>query len=102
MSALDIEIYGIPPDVAHCPGCSLVLSILNDNEIDYRFYPVMVKKDNELGFDYNRPVIENVAKRIGCYPHLGIRYPVVFINNKKYQKISELKAVLQLHGYCVD
>jgi glutaredoxin len=102
MSSLKIEIYGIPEEVSRCPGCALVRKTLDDLKIPYEFYPVFKNSSNELGFEYDRPRIVEVAKRIGCYPSLALRYPIVFMNNQKIHKISILKDKLRELGYDPD
>lgn len=95
-----IEIYGIPEEVWRCPGCKVVRDLLGELKLEYVFYNVINNTDGVIKYD--RPLIESLAKRIGCYPSLAIRYPIIFVNNKKQYDIPTFKQNLIDAGYDPD
>lgn len=95
-----IEVYGIPGEVGHCPACNHIQTLLGALQAPYTFHKVMYKDSD--GINYNRPTIEALAKRIGCYPSLSIRYPVIYVNNKKMLNIKHFKETLINLGYDQD
>lgn len=95
-----IEIYGIPEEVWRCPGCKIVRDLLETLKIDYTFYNVINDVDGRPTYD--RPLIESLAKRIGCFPSLAIRYPVIYVNNIKQYNIQTFKDTLIALGYDQD
>ncbi len=96
---MKVEIYGIPEEVHRCPACVSARHLLDSLGIEYTFYSVINKSQNSLGFDYDRERITECAKRIGCFPNLMLRYPVIFIDNKK---VHHLKQHLEDLGYDTD
>lgn len=74
-----VEVYGIPKEVYNCWGCQASIKLLESLQIPYQFYEVVKRVDNELGFEYNRPKIEELAKRINS-GSLKITYPQIFID----------------------
>ena len=97
-----IEIYGIPETVGRCPGCYSLRKTLDEAGIEYTFYDVLIPNDNGVGFVYDRDRITEAAKRVGSFPSLALRYPIVFLNDKKIYKLSDLKSYLVGLGYDLD
>ena len=95
-----IEIYGIPEEVWRCPGCKAVRDLLDKLQLPYEFYNVINEFDGQPVYD--RPLIESLAKRIGCYPSLAIRYPVIFMDNVKQYDIPTFKTNLIAAGHDPD
>ena len=95
-----IEIYGIPEEVWRCPGCKTAVDLLKALKINYKFINVINNKDDHI--EYDRPVIVDLAKRIGCFPSLSIRYPVIFVDNIKQHNIPSFKQTLISLGYDKD
>lgn len=95
-----IEIYGIPEEVWRCPGCVIVRDLLKRLELSYEFYNVINEVNGQI--EYDRPLIESLAKRIGCYPSLAIRYPVIYMNGIKQYDIPTFKKNLIDAGYDPD
>lgn len=93
-----IEIYGIPEEVGRCYGCMAVTSLLNNLGVPFTFYKV-ITNDGQLKYD--RPLIVSLAKRAG-FGSLNIRYPVIFVNDKKQNNIKHLKETLLQLGYDRD
>lgn len=94
-----IEIYGIPETVMRCPGCIAVLSLLNSLSIPHTFYPVI--NQTPSGAVYDKPLIVSLAERAG-FKSLAIRYPVIFVDNKKIENIPAFKSLLIELGYDRD
>jgi glutaredoxin len=93
------EIYGIPETVMRCPGCLTVLNLLNSLSINYKFYPVI--NQTPSGAVYDKALIVSLAKRAG-FKSLAIRYPVIFVDNKRIENIPSFKALLIEKGYDQD
>jgi hypothetical protein len=93
-----IEIYGIPEEVGRCPGCYTVTKLLKELNAPYTFYKVLT---NNGKIEYDRPLIVSLAKRAG-FTSLNIRYPVIFLNDKKQKNIAEFKKSLISLGYDSD
>jgi len=74
---MNIEIYGIPEELHRCWGCFQAVKLLKEKDIDFVFYPVLISADNDLGFAYDRPRIEELAKRAGARS-LAFSYPRIF------------------------
>ena len=89
----EVEIYGIPLEVYQCYGCEGARKLLNSNSIPYTFYDVVRKVDNDLGFEYDRPRIEELAKRAG-FNSLRIVYPQIFVNGVHIGGYKHLKEIL--------
>ena len=96
---MKIEIYGIPSEVSRCAGCEYAKKLLDSVKLTYSFNEVIHKDQNDLGFSFNRPLIEECAKRIGCFPNLNLRYPVIFVDDVK---ITSIKDHLLSLGYNLD
>lgn len=87
-----IEIYGIPDNVYRCWGCHESRKLLDSLNIKYQFHEVIRSVDNELGFEYNRPKIEELANRLNV-KSLRFVYPQIFIDDKHiggYKQLKEL------------
>ncbi|AEO97047.1 thioredoxin [Salmonella phage vB_SenM-AKM_NP4] len=97
-----IEIYGIPETVGRCPACYSIRKTLDDENIPYAFYDVIIPNENEVGFVYDRDRITEAAKRVGSYPSLALRYPIVFLNNQRIRNKSHLLEQLSVLGYNLD
>lgn len=89
------ELYGIPEEVGRCYGCRRIKGLFDDLEIDYTFYPVMNKTTN--GIEYDRPLIETLAKRLG-QKSLSIAYPAIFIDDVRVKNFNDLKTILLAHN----
>lgn len=87
-----IEVYGIPKEVYNCWGCQATIKLLDSLKIPYQFHEVIKRVDNELGFEYNRPKIEELAKRINS-GSLKMVYPQIFIDNKHIGGYKQLKEI---------
>lgn len=88
-----IEIYGIPETLHNCWGCVQSRKLLDRLGIEYTFYPVLVKSDNDLGFDYDRARIQELAKR-KRQKGLGFTYPQIFKDGIPIGGFMELKLIL--------
>lgn len=97
---MKIEIYGIPENVWRCPGCHEVRGLLSSLSVDYEFIDVIQNVDGDI--QYDRPTIESLAKRIGVFPSLSIRYPVIFVDDIKMYNIPYFKQKLIDSGYDRD
>lgn len=91
---MKVEIYGIPHTLHNCWGCVHACKLLDENGIGYDFYPVLLPSDNELGFQYDRPRIEELAKRVGRRS-LAFSYPQIFVDG---DYIGGYKHLLDLIG----
>lgn len=85
-----IEVYGIPDTVYNCWGCAASRKLLDDMGLQYTFHEVVTPVDNEIGFDYNRPKIEELAKRLGS-SSLKLVYPQIFIDGEHIGGYKQLK-----------
>ncbi|QBX32744.1 glutaredoxin [Aeromonas phage Asfd_1] len=76
-----IEIYGImtDPNLVRCHACDSVVERLDYEELDYVFKTILRATDNELGFSYDRPVIDELRKRINK-PKGVLTVPYIFVN----------------------
>lgn len=93
------EVYGIPEEVGRCHGCIEVRRVLDELRIAYTFNKVLFSTPE--GLDYDRPLIESLAKRAG-FKSLSIRYPVVFIDDVRMTNLKEFKAFLIKEGFDSD
>ena len=78
---MKVEIYGIPESLHNCYGCIQAQKLLTEKGIEYTFYPVLKEAKNDLGFEYDRPRIEELAKRVR-QRSLAFQYPRIFVDNK--------------------
>lgn len=81
---MKIEVYGIDEKLGlpiRCSGCINTTRYLDMQGYEYTLYPVLLSSDNELGFDYDRERIKELAKR-AKFPSLSIQYPQVFIDDE--------------------
>lgn len=89
---MNVEIYGIPESLHNCYGCIQARKILDEKGIEYIFYPVLIPAKNDLGFDYDRGRIEELAKRLNSRG-LAFTYPRIFVDNKfigGYKNLEQL------------
>lgn len=75
-----IEIYGIPDDLYRCYACNEAKRLLESKGIPYSFIPVVSKSDNELGFDYNKETIKNLALLVNGGKSLAMSYPKIVVD----------------------
>ncbi|QDH49251.1 glutaredoxin [Pantoea phage Phynn] len=87
---MDVEIYGIPPHLYRCWGCTQAVKLLDREGIEYTFHAVLVPSDNDLGFAYDRPAIQQLADRIGVRS-LAFQYPKIFVDGKLIGGYSDLE-----------
>lgn len=90
---MKVEIYGIPESLHRCYGCVQAMKLLDLEGIPYTFHAVLVPSDNDLGFAYDRPVIEALAKRVG-QKSLAFRYPRIFVDDKLIGGFLELQNLI--------
>jgi len=76
---MKVEIYGIPSTVHNCIACRKAVELLEENNIEYVFYPVLNTADNDLGFGYDRDRINELAKRLNTRG-LAFTYPKIFVD----------------------
>lgn len=88
-----VEIYGIPQSVHNCYGCIKAQELLKENGIEYEFYPVLKSAENELGFEYDRPRIQELAKR-AKQRSLAFQYPRIFVDGKLIGGYLQLKQLI--------
>lgn len=76
-----IEIYGVPEHLFKCPGCMAAISYCEHNDLEFSFIPILLDADNELGFEYDRPAIEELRIKAGkeTPPRL---YPQIFVDGE--------------------
>lgn len=74
-----VEIYGIPADLHRCLGCESTIRVCDLNGVDWQLKPIVYKVDTPLGFDYNRPIIDELKTRakMGKTP---TNYPHIFVD----------------------
>lgn len=85
-----IEIYGIPEEVYLCWGCKSAIKLVKSLDLPYEFYKVVKRVDNELGFEYNREKIEELAKRLNVNS-LKFVYPQIFVDGKHIGGFKNLR-----------
>ncbi|QPI17923.1 glutaredoxin [Pectobacterium phage POP12] len=68
-------------------------SILKELDIEYVFYPVLVKSNNSVGFEYDRPRINELAVRTR-QKSLSFQYPRIFVDGKLIGGYLQLKQYL--------
>lgn len=90
---MKVEIYGIPENVHKCYGCIEAQKLLNEKGIKYVFYPVLKEAKNELGFEYDRPRIQELAKR-ARQRSLAFQYPRIFVDEKLIGGYLQLKQLI--------
>lgn len=90
---MKVEIYGIPESLHNCYGCIQAQKLLTEKGIEYTFYPVLKEAKNDLGFEYDRPRIEELAKRVG-QRSLAFQYPRIFVDNKLIGGYLQLKQLI--------
>ena len=90
---MKIEIYGIPDSLHNCYACGQARKFLEERGIEYIFYPVLIPANNELGFDYYRSRIQELAKRLNSRG-LAFTYPRIFVDNTFVGGFSNLKQVI--------
>lgn len=72
-----IEVYGFDSALHRCAACEALKELFSERGLDYTLYPVMIPAENDLGFDYNRPVLDGLYARLG---YKITRFPQVFID----------------------
>lgn len=87
---MKIEIYGIPENLHNCYGCIHAQKFLKEQGLEYEFYPVLRPAENDLGFEYDRGRIEELAKRLR-QRSLAFSYPKIFIDGKCIGGYMQLK-----------
>lgn len=87
-----VEVYGIPKDVHYCWGCQETIKLLDSLDIEYKFYAVVEKVDSELGFDYNRPRIKELAERLNCHK-MSFVYPQIFVDGHYIGGYKEIRSL---------
>lgn len=97
---MNIEIYGIPEQVWRCPGCHWIRGLLASLNVEYTFIDVISPGDT--GPVYDRPLIESLAKRLGQFPSLSIKYPVIFVDNQFIPSLKDFQQFLIDKGYGRD
>lgn len=90
---MKVEIYGIPESLHNCYGCIQAQKLLIEKGIEYTFYPVLKEAKNDLGFEYDRPRIEELAKRVR-QRSLAFQYPRIFVDNKLIGGYLQLKQLI--------
>lgn len=90
---MKVEIYGIPESLHNCYGCIQAQKLLTERGIEYTFYPVLKEAKNDLGFEYDRPRIEELAKR-AKQRSLAFQYPRIFVDNKLIGGYLQLKQLI--------
>lgn len=90
---MKVEIYGIPESLHNCYGCIQAQKLLTEKGIEYTFYPVLKEAKNDLGFEYDRPRIEELAKRVK-QRSLAFQYPRIFVDNKLIGGYLQLKQLI--------
>lgn len=90
---MKVEIYGIPESLHNCYGCIQAQKLLAEKGIEYTFYPVLKEAKNDLGFEYDRPRIEELAKRVR-QRSLAFQYPRIFVDNKLIGGYLQLKQLI--------
>lgn len=88
-----VEIYGIPDNLHNCYGCIHARKFLEEQGIEYSFYPVLVPANTELGFDYDRVRIDELAKRLNSRGR-AFTYPRIFIDDEFIGGYAQLKQKL--------
>lgn len=76
-----IEIYGVPEHLFKCPGCMAAVSYCEQSDLEFRFIPIILDADNELGFEYDRPAIEELRIKAGKETPPR-RYPQIFVDGE--------------------
>lgn len=94
---MNIEIYGIPEHLHNCYGCVESLKLLESKGIKYNFYPVLISSNNELGFEYDRDRIEELARRLNSRG-LAFTYPRIFVDDRFIGGYKQLKDLLNNEG----
>ncbi|APU02113.1 glutaredoxin [Aeromonas phage Riv-10] len=74
-----IEIYGIVSETSRCPACDVITKRLDEDDIDYTVKTVLRDAETELGFEYDRAVINELRDRIN-QPKGALSLPKVFVN----------------------
>ena len=90
---MKVEIYGIPESLHNCYGCIQAQKLLTEKGIEYTFYPILKEAKNDLGFEYDRPRIEELAKRVR-QRSLAFQYPRIFVDNKLIGGYLQLKQLI--------
>ncbi|QHB49414.1 glutaredoxin [Klebsiella phage PhiKpNIH-6] len=68
--------------------------------VEYTFIDVISPGDT--GPVYDRPLIESLAKRLGQFPSLSIKYPVIFVDNQFIPSLKDFQQFLIDKGYDRD
>ncbi|UYD57486.1 hypothetical protein OFDDKENP_00110 [Aeromonas phage B614] len=74
-----VEIYGIVSSNNKCHACDVVIKRLDEDDIDYTLKTVLRDADNDIGFAYDRTVIDELRRRIN-QPKGALELPKVFVN----------------------
>lgn len=75
-----IEVYGIAHgERMRCGSCDLVTKELKARSVEYVFKEVMREVDTELGFEYDRAIIDELRHRLKK-PTGSLAIPTVFVN----------------------
>lgn len=90
---MKVEIYGIPENIHKCYGCIQAQKLLQEHGIEYQFYPVLKEAKNDLGFEYDRPRIEDLAKR-ARQRSLAFQYPRIFVDGVLIGGYMQLKQLI--------
>lgn len=90
---MKIEIYGIPESLHKCYGCIEARKLLDEHGLEYEFYSVLKPANNSVGFDYDRPRIEELAKRVRSRS-MAFTYPRIFVDGNFIGGYMQLKEYL--------
>ncbi|QPI13773.1 NrdH [Serratia phage 4S] len=85
-----IEIYYIPEEIRKCYSCVRAKELAQETTHEIKMYPIMKISDNDLGFEYNLDVIDELKERVGSSRRAFI-YPQIFIDGIHIGSLSALQ-----------
>ena len=95
-----IEIYGFPPDKILCPNCRKAVQLCEDNNLEFKFYPIIDDLVRGRGIPNNNAKV--LASRLGKGERDSLEVPQVFVDGIPIGGLSGIRNYVRTTVYKSD
>lgn len=94
-----IEIYGFPADKILCPNCRKAVSLCEENNLEFKFYPII--DDLIRGRGVPNEKAKELANRLGKTERDKLEVPQIFVDNVPVGGLSGIRNFVKNKVYNV-
>lgn len=86
-----VVIYGFDSALKYCMYCEMAKNLCKSRKIEYIFKSVIEPKDNDLKFDYNEEVKQELLQKLGKSELAGTTMPQIFVGDVHVGGFTDFK-----------